>query len=194
MRNLRAPTAALVCCALILTLSLAGCAQTRRVLGMEKQTPDEFAVVTRAPLTLPPDYGLRPPSPGAQRPQEIVPREQARRILLGNIGAPSAPAKGSNTDGLTRGEQALLSRANALNADPLIRQTVNLESRSLASADDGFLQKIIFWQDPEKPGLVVDADKESRRLREAAALGDRPDRGQVPVIKRRKKAFLEGIF
>ena len=27
--------------------------------------PDEFAVVTRAPLSLPPDYGLRPPRRGA---------------------------------------------------------------------------------------------------------------------------------
>ena len=194
MRILRAPTAALVCCALILTLPLAGCGKARRVLGMEKQAPDEFAVVTRAPLTMPPDYGLRPPSPGAQRPQEIVPREQARRILLGNAGASSAPAGASNTDGLTSGERALLRRANALNADPLIRQTVNLESRSLASADDSFLNKIIFWQDPDKPGLVVDAGKEARRLREAAAMGDNPNKGEVPVIKRRKKALLEGIF
>ncbi len=192
--GLHRPTIALMCCTLISALPLAGCDGAKRALGMGKQTPDEFAVVTRAPLTLPPDYGLRPPTPGAQRPQELVPREQARRILLGSSKSGSAPAKVSKIDALSGGEQALLGRANALNADPLIRQTVNLESRSIASADDNFLNKIIFWQDPEKPGTVVDAGKESRRLREAAALGDNPNKGNVPIIKRREKGLLEGIF
>ena len=40
--------------------------------------PDEFAVVTRAPLSLPPDYGLRPPRPGAARPNEASPRDDAQ--------------------------------------------------------------------------------------------------------------------
>jgi len=38
---------------------------------------DEFAVVTKAPLIMPPDYNLRPPRPGAARPQEQSERQQA---------------------------------------------------------------------------------------------------------------------
>ena len=58
------------------------CEQTRNVIGLDKQPPDEFAVVTRAPLSVPPDFGLRPPIPGAQRPQEKTVQNEAREILL----------------------------------------------------------------------------------------------------------------
>ena len=46
-------------------LMVGACGDTRKVLGYDKVTPDEFKVVSRAPLSLPPDYGLRPPQPGA---------------------------------------------------------------------------------------------------------------------------------
>ena len=44
-----------------LTLAVSACGGFREQLGLEKQSPDEFRVVSRAPLTLPPDYSLRPP-------------------------------------------------------------------------------------------------------------------------------------
>src|SRR5258708_19942516 len=48
---------------------LAGCGgDTRKVLGLDKVAPDEFKIVNRAPLSLPPDYALRPPDPRALRP------------------------------------------------------------------------------------------------------------------------------
>jgi len=49
--------------ALVATVGLAGCNSTRSALGMTKVTPDEFRVVTKAPLVVPPDYSLRPPAP-----------------------------------------------------------------------------------------------------------------------------------
>ena len=45
-------------------LGLAGCNSTRNALGMTKVTPDEFRVVSKAPLVVPPEYALRPPAPG----------------------------------------------------------------------------------------------------------------------------------
>ena len=47
--------------------ALGGCSGVSESLGFAKQSPDEFAVVRNAPLTLPPDYTLRPPQPGAPR-------------------------------------------------------------------------------------------------------------------------------
>ena len=45
---------------------LAACTGTvQENLGIAKRSPDEFQVVRRAPLVLPPDYNLRPPSPGS---------------------------------------------------------------------------------------------------------------------------------
>ena len=57
---------------------LAGCSDFRRAIGMDKVGPDEFAVESRAPLTIPPDYDLRPPQPGATRPQETTAADKAR--------------------------------------------------------------------------------------------------------------------
>src|ERR1044072_3060180 len=63
--------------------ALAGCENTKEMLGLTKRSPDEFQVVSRAPLTMPPDYSLRPPTPGAPRPQEGTTTEQAQRIVTG---------------------------------------------------------------------------------------------------------------
>ena len=49
-----------------LIISVGGCEGVREAAGIAKKAPDEFAVVTRAPLSMPPDYGLRPPRPGAE--------------------------------------------------------------------------------------------------------------------------------
>jgi len=70
--------------AMLACLALSGCGETRRALGYDKTPPDEFTVVSRAPLSQPPDYALRPPDPGAPRPQDGGVRDQARQVLLSN--------------------------------------------------------------------------------------------------------------
>ncbi len=178
--------------AVAMIAGLGGCENARETFGLAKSAPDEFAVVTRAPLAIPPEFGLRPPTPGAKRPQEASTQNEARQILLqsGENGTPGA-AGGKE---FSRGEVALLGKAGAGNADPAIRDKVSRESSVLAEGDKGFIRTLIFWQDEEPPGIIIDADKESRRLRENAALGDIPVKGPTPVIERRDKGFLEGIF
>jgi hypothetical protein len=71
---------------------LAGCGEEmRKSFGLGKNAPDEFAVVRRAPLSLPPDFALRPPQPGAVRPQEGTATDQARSTVLGQTDQASAP-------------------------------------------------------------------------------------------------------
>src|SRR5690625_1857234 len=74
-------TTLMICCGLALALSACG-DNVRRSLGLTKQSPDEFRVVSRAPLSVPPSFNLRPPAPGAQRPQEATPREEARQAVF----------------------------------------------------------------------------------------------------------------
>lgn len=70
---------------------LAGCGEEmRKSFGLGKNAPDEFAVVRRAPLSLPPDFALRPPQPGAVRPQEGTVTDQARSTVLGQADQASA--------------------------------------------------------------------------------------------------------
>ena len=80
---------------LLAGLGLSGCQSASKALGMSKVVPDEFRVVTKAPLVVPPDYALRPPAPGEPRPQELQPESAARAALLGyrqgEIRAPRVP-------------------------------------------------------------------------------------------------------
>jgi len=70
---------------------LSACTDFKRAIGIEKTSPDEFAVESRAPLTLPPDFDLRPPQPGASRPQERSAADKARGVV-DNAG-PGEPGK-----------------------------------------------------------------------------------------------------
>lgn len=64
-------------------LILSSCGEsTKRALGLARQSPDEFSIVKRAPLSQPPDFTLRPPRLGAERPGVATPREQARQAIF----------------------------------------------------------------------------------------------------------------
>lgn len=58
---------------------------------MDRVGPDEFAVESRAPLTIPPEFDLRPPQPGAARPQELTATDRARRVI--DTAGPGEPGK-----------------------------------------------------------------------------------------------------
>jgi len=87
----------------------------------------------------------------------------------------------------------LLQQAGAGQIDPSIRETLNLET-GVSGVDRGFLDSLIFWREPEPPGDVVDAAAEAERLKTNAEEGLPVTAGETPIIKRRKKALLEGIF
>lgn len=175
--------------ALLAGLALSGCSDTRKALGYEKAPPDEFRIVNRAPLSLPPDYALRPPTPGAGRPQEQSTQEQARQALLGNTAPRQVVPPGASP-----GEAALLGKVGAPRTDPRIRELVDRESTAIADADRTFFDRLVFWQKPPEPGQVVDPQREAQRLRENQALGRPVTDGDTPTIRRRKKGALEGIF
>ena len=176
---------------LVAALGLAACDNSglRRSLGLDSRGPDEFRVVSRAPLDVPPDFGLRPPQPGAGRPNEPPVREQARQTVFGA----TAPASKSIA-GRTPGESAILRQAGAVDVDPTIREAVNRESAQLAAADRSLTDRLIFWRDTPPPGTVVDPVAEQARLRENAALGKAPTEGETPIIQRKRRGILEGIF
>ncbi|WP_142847899.1 DUF3035 domain-containing protein [Telmatospirillum sp. J64-1] len=176
---------------LLIALTATGCSETRSALGWDKQVPDEFAVVSRAPLALPPDYSLRPPAPGAVRPQEGTARDMARQSLLGRSLGPTTQI---DRAGRSAGEIVLLRQAGADRADPEIRSLVNRESAALAAASESFTDRLLFWRDPAPAGVVVDAAAEARRLRENQALGRAVNEGDTPIIQRRQRGLLEGLF
>ncbi|MGF1640525.1 MAG: DUF3035 domain-containing protein [Rhodospirillales bacterium] len=173
----------------------AGCGGNNNLFGQGKRAPDEFAVYSRAPLSLPPDYALRPPAPGTARPDNTMPRDTVRQALIGDQFVTQAGRSPSFApDGLSPGIQVLLERTGALAADPDIRIQVNRETSILADADQSFTERLMFWRTPTEYGTVVDPAQEARRIQENQALGQPVTQGPTPTIERKRRALLEGIF
>jgi Protein of unknown function (DUF3035) len=180
-------------------LALSGCGdQVRQALGMTKQSPDEFMTVAHAPLTMPPDYNLRPPEPGAPRPQEGTASEQAQTALYANSGGTALSTGssfgGSNEAAQSAGEVALLQNAGAAGIDPGIRAQIDTETAAQVERDQTLISRLVFWRTPEPYGTVVDPVAESKRLQENQALGKPVTEGETPIITRRRRGVLEGIF
>lgn len=175
--------------ALALPLAAGACgSDTMRTLGLTRDAPDEFAVLTRAPLSMPPDMTSLPaPRPGATRPQELSARDAAEAALV--PGAALAPASTGRASGA---EAALLSQAGRPVSDD-IRRRVDEESGRLDAPDRSFTDRLMFWRDPPPPGTAVDPNRENARLRENAALGRDATSGETPIIQRPRRPFL-GLF
>ncbi len=154
-----------------------GACDVARTLGLEREGPDEFQVLSHAPLTLPPDYRLRPPDPGAVRPQQVAPRDSARQTLTGGEAGGAAAR--------SAGESALLSKVGGAQVDSSFRRRIDEETAEIAEKNRRLLDDLIFWEDRKSHASIVDAEAESKRLRENAALGKPPTEGETPTIQRR---------
>ncbi len=176
-------------------LALSACSGVKKQLGLTKQSPDEFKVVARAPLSLPPDFSLRPPEPGIPRPQEGTTSQQAKNAVFRlNQSETEALEPIIEGDGRSTGELSLLKAAGAGQSDPNIRRVLDAETLRINAEDDDFLEALVFWRDPQAPGDIVDAEEEAKRLRENTALGKSVTAGETPTIERKRKALLEGLF
>ncbi|WP_242096339.1 MULTISPECIES: DUF3035 domain-containing protein [unclassified Sphingomonas] len=95
MRKTVPLAAGLACVAL-----LSGCAHH----SYDRARPDEFAVARAAPLVIPPDFALTPPTPGVARPQDNSAQAQTLDALFG--GAAPRSASESVTVDAAGGEEA----------------------------------------------------------------------------------------
>ena len=198
-RTSLSPSALLVFGAAFASFALGGCSALENIGGAKKVSPDEFKIVSHSPLTMPPNAELRPPRPGEPRPQELTPAEQAKEalspVLAGRNQQQRQPGAGpGTTTAATGSEQALVSKINQSAAiDPDIRSRVNQDTKTINDNNKGFVDSLIFWQDPAPNGVVLDPTKEQQRLRDAQASGQ-PSTTATPTITRRKRGLLEGIF
>jgi len=156
-----------------------GCGTLSRAIGATKVAPDEFRVVTQAPLTLPPDYNLRPPAPDAPRPQELAPGDEARVALFGETIGQTA----------SQGERTLVNNAGAQTADPTIRDTIDFEAQGVVRRNEGFVNRLLAFGGSSAPRATpLNAEEEARRLEDDEAIRRATGGGQV-VIERDRGGF-----
>lgn len=98
---------------MIALVGTSGCSWVGKTFGSNKRAPDEFEVVGKAPLQVPPDFTLRPPRPGEPRPQDVAPSAQAFSALF--PGRVSLPKEGSQA------EKSLLIDAGVTEANVNVR-------------------------------------------------------------------------
>lgn len=141
---------------------LASCSNAKETLGLTKQAPDEFAVVKRAPLAMPPEYSLRPPKPGAPRPQELEPSAEARQAIFGTEASQQAGY-------YSEGESILLRDAgvNEEQMDPAIRQQVDNETQETVDANQPVVDKLLNYtgMGSDSKASVIDPVEEAERLK-----------------------------
>lgn len=149
-------------------VTLMGCQTIREATGLSKEGPDEFAVVTKAPLIIPPEFNLRPPRDGAPPTNQVQPTDAAQSALFDD---PATAAKRMSGD-YSEAERQLLANARATNPDPAIRQRIAADGRSMEASDDSFASQVLFWKESDKDGgTPVDADAESKRIEAQKAAG-----------------------
>jgi hypothetical protein len=176
------------CCGAALLLSACG-SDVKKQLGMGRNSPDEFMVVKRAPLTLPPDYNLRPPGASAAPPASDA-SNRAKAALLGKQTLPAD---------IGGAEKELMTRMGVQQANPDIRSLIDKENGYIALKNKPVVDKLIFWRDDATRAdqhlgsSIVDAKAEAERLKKNQAEGKPVNAGDVPVIEK-KQSTIDKIF
>ncbi len=114
---------------------LAACGTLKDTFGFTKRPPDEFQVITKAPLVIPPDFSLRPPRTSEAAQVQFSSTKAARNLLLGESG-PNEPASLS--------EKLLLARAGAEEDNSDIRLKIDNERRQTEDAQPSLVERLTF--------------------------------------------------
>lgn len=104
--------------------------------GGGSNSPDEFRVVTMSPLTVPPEYKLRPPAAGGSLPTEVDPKRAEQISAFGTSIGQNASAS----------EKALVSAAHANAVNPIVRSQVDYEETKSLRKPKSVVDKVLFWK------------------------------------------------
>lgn len=193
-------------CLLATPLLLSACSDgsVADTLGLSRNAPDEFVVVSRPPLSVPPEFNLRPPRPG-EAPLGMSADEKARQLITGKTAPLSDPNQlqaptvetavtpVTRNDALSTGANSLLKRAGANNADESVRDKLQVDAATPADTSKAttLLDEI---SGAEKSEPTVDAKKEAERLRANKDAGKPITEGDVPEEAPKKRSLLDRIF
>ena len=184
-----------------LVLTLAACggnkSSVRSALGINKSAPDEFKVVSRPPLSVPPEFRLRPPQPGA-KPRGVATSEQQAESLLktGDFDLnrnyddldnfmPEAETTVTPVVSGSLGsaaDAAFLNNAGADMADDAIRDKLRQEVQTPTKETESDFA-IHRWLGKSGEEEVVDPKAESERIRENIEDGKPVNEGDVKTIE-----------
>lgn len=157
---------------LLLVSCVSACAIDKQTLGLGRRTPDEFTVITRKPLSLPPEYNVTPPTN-----KDISSNNISNEVKTSVLGEKDSKNKLNNED------ISFLSTINADNSDKNIRE--ELTNNSNPAGNKKVVNKIMFWKS-EDNSTIIDNAAEAKRLKENKKQGNKINNGDIPVIEPKK--------
>ncbi|GEQ99429.1 hypothetical protein JCM17845_00530 [Iodidimonas gelatinilytica] len=129
-------------------VGLGGCVWVGDLVGSGKSPPDEFVVVDKRPLVVPPDFQLRPPRPGVPSPQNIQPAAQVVDALFpGHTAVPPKPsaAEMALLDNFPQADADIRSTVGddtaLVNKGPMLSEILAMEPRAMES-DGASIQRL----------------------------------------------------
>lgn len=173
----------LILSCLLGAVSLTACSKTKEQFDFSKKAPDEFAIVKRAPLEMPPSYTLRPPRPGQARPQENTTVNEAKQAIFGPETLTGAET--GRQEPVSQGEQILLQKTGADLTSPDIRDIIDAETSTINKDEKPTIDRIfgsVTGKKYEAPSEVVNAKKEVERIQSNIEQGKSVSDGATPTI------------
>ena len=144
---------------------LSGCSDFNRAVGKAKSAPDEFQVVVRPPLTLPPNFNFRPDDEEA-----VEPAGNDAVSVTDQVLTRSATTEVTGLDSLFAFDEI----------EPDIRTAVDEETIGI-QIEKRLPIQILFGGTPNVgPNLV--SDEEALRIRKALSAGDDITATPTPAV------------
>jgi len=152
--------------------------------GVSRKSIDEFQVIENPPLVITPDYNLIEPNQLKDNNINDLEQELAKEILFGVDDNNSLQSVQLST------MNQMLSKMNSIENSNLIREEIDREFAQEIDTDG------IFQTSWKTEVAILDAIKESERIRNNKFEGKNINEGEVPVkikilkIKKKKRFFF----
>jgi len=205
----------MICCttrrtalALVSLAALSACGNdVKETLGINKRAPEEFKVVSRPPLSVPPEFSLNPPISGTDAQEFTSASKNAKSLVFGDedgeeITAQTVLRTGTadtavtpvavSTLGSSTAESQFLQNAGADTANTNVRQEIYRENREKERDEDSILHTLTTI--PERSEPIVKAKDEAERLKTNQEEGKPVTEGQTPETQGRDTGILGRIF
>ena len=199
-------------------IALTSCSGTsvKDTLCIGRRAPDEFKVVSRPPLSVPPQFNLRPPSTTASSPTAVRADKQAQSIIVGReesdntfdlseattdtavtpVESENLPKSGAKSTSKTSrsSQSAFMKNIGTDQADPTVRDTL-IEQKIEA---DEKREEAAWWdftsKKPEKKDPLVNAKGEAERIQKNKAENQPVTEGKTPESKDKDRGLLGDLL
>ncbi len=152
----------------------------RHSIGINNQSPDAFKVISAPPLTVPPDFSLRPPVDGAKPLQSFNASSQAKKAIFS--ANKEKEIKASN------GEKSFLKKANAdaINSNITTEIDNEYQEQNRKEKKKTWFGRLFDWINPSKDDSneVINAIQEKQRIETTQAAGQTVTGKDAKVLKK----------